>query len=81
MSDFLCNWQNIIRTGTVLFLASMARWSSASHQRLIGAVHFSAAFRVAKHSVLNIAPSAEKAARFLAALRNWQFNGSIALAA
>jgi hypothetical protein len=71
LSDILCNWQNIIRTEPVLFLASMANWLSARPQCLIGIVHFSEAFRIANYSILNIASSVEKAGRFLVTFRNW----------
>jgi hypothetical protein len=71
LSDFFCNWQNIIRTEPVLFLSSMANRLSAGPQFLIGMVHFSEAFRIAKYSILNRASSVEKVERFLVTLRNW----------
>jgi hypothetical protein len=70
LSDFLCNWQNSIRTEPVLFLASMASWLSAKPQCLIGMVHFSDAFRIAQYSILNRASPVEKVERFLVTLRN-----------
>jgi hypothetical protein len=50
----------------------MANWLSAKPQCLIGIVHFSDAFRIAKYSILNIASSIENVERFLVILRNWQ---------
>jgi hypothetical protein len=42
----------------------MANWFSANPQFLIGIVHFSNAFRIAKYSILNIASSVENVKRF-----------------
>jgi hypothetical protein len=64
LSDFLCNWQSIIRTEPVLCQTQWLSWLSAKPQCLIGIVHFSDAFRIVKYSILNIASSVEKVERF-----------------
>jgi hypothetical protein len=54
----------------------MANWLGACPQSLIGIVHFSEAFRIARYSILNMASSVQNVERFFVTFSNWQFKDS-----
>jgi len=59
---------------------TLAHAASCPHS-LIGIVHFFDAFRIARHSILSIASSAQNAERFFAAFLSWQLSDSAAFVA